>query len=34
MGLEREEVRMQMKENHEHIDFNGWCDDWEEDIHA
>jgi len=25
---------MRMKENHEHIDFNGYCDDWEEEVHA
>jgi len=34
MGVEREEERMRMKLNNEHIDWPGHCDDWDDATHA
>ena len=33
MRLEREETKMKMKKDNEHIDFEGHCDDWNSAIH-
>jgi len=33
LNLEREEHKMRMKLNNEFIDYTGFCDDWDNDLH-